>query len=79
MKYPLGPKPMLFIFIIGFIAGVYSLLMAPTHIIVSDWVDLIVALIWYIIMGLCTLGNAGGMLHQTEVLQGSEVKEDTEP
>ena len=73
MKYPLGPKPMLFIFIIGFIAGVYSLLMAPTQIIVSDWVGLIVALIWYILMGLCTLGNAWGMLHQVEVLQSPEV------
>ena len=67
----IGPKVKLVGYSIGFIAGAYSLLMGRP-IVDNLFKILLLFVVWYPLLILCTFSNAWGMFDQVKALQRSE-------
>lgn len=71
MKYEFSPKYKLIGCFIGLVAGVYSFFMQDL-IVVKNFFELGLAILWYVLLGLSVLVNAWGMLHYVEVQSANQ-------
>ena len=73
MNFEFSPMGKLIGYTVGFVAGIYSLLLGRP--VVSDLFGFMLLWIWYGLIFASTVANGYGMLHQAELWHSSDETE----